>query len=122
MWRRFESCNTLEDVHTFARSLEGCPPGADLVLDGEELELQSVTIDGIALPGTGYTVSAKTMASTTLTVLASSLPPADDFVVETTVVIRPNQNVQGNGLYFSPGSAGSPMLVTQCEPQGVSAP
>jgi len=28
VWRRFESCNTLEDVHTFARSLEGCPPGA----------------------------------------------------------------------------------------------
>ena len=41
---------------------------------GEELELAAVTVDGVALPPAGYSVSAETNASTTLTIHPASLP------------------------------------------------
>src|SRR3954471_15944747 len=55
----------------------GTEPGTPLVLDGDELKLTSVAIDGAPLALTAYEVSP-----TTLTIVE---PPARRFVLETEV-------------------------------------
>ncbi len=81
-----------------------------LVLDGEQMELLDVKLDGDELaPGEnlaeGYVVDDKSL---------SLQPPADDmFVLETEVRIEPEKNTSLNGLYQSGGT-----WCTQCESQG----
>ena len=75
-----------------------------LVLDGEDLELNAISIDGVALAEDAYRIDA-----TTLTIHA---PPAA-FVLETEVTIRPQENTKLEGLYKSSGN-----FCTQCEAEG----
>jgi aminopeptidase N len=84
---------------------EGTPPGTPLVLDGEELKLTSIAIDGAPLPLTSYEETA-----TTLTI---AQPPCRRFVLETEVRLQPEANLRLMGLYRSSGT-----WCTQCEPQG----
>ena len=83
----------------------GTEPGTPLVLDGDELKLDSIAMDGGPLPLTAYAASA-----TTLTV---SEPPARTFVLETEVTLEPEKNVKLMGFYRSGGT-----WCTQCEPEG----
>ncbi|TNF15800.1 MAG: aminopeptidase N, partial [Rhodobacteraceae bacterium] len=82
-------------------------PAASLHLDGEELELVSVAIDGRNLLRDEYRVSV-----TGLTIHAASLPE-QPFTIETVVRIVPDANTALEGLYMSNG-----MYCTQCEAEG----
>ena len=74
------------------------------VLDGEQLDLVSIKIDGRQLQGNEYQRTEKSLRLT-------SLPDTFELEVETT--IQPDQNTALEGLYHS-GS----LLCTQCEAQG----
>ncbi|MBI4986709.1 MAG: aminopeptidase N [Rhodocyclales bacterium] len=79
--------------------------GGDLVLNGEDLDLQSLALDGAPLDTTRYAV-----ADNTLTV-AGPLP--DAFTLDTAVRIEPDKNTQLSGLYRSKYG-----YFTQCEAEG----
>ena len=96
--------------HAEARTLLACRrnPAAltgPLVLNGEALELVSVTFDGAALDPTRYACADG------LLTIAAPLP--DTFQLETTVRIHPDQNTQLSGLYRSKDG-----YFTQCEAEG----
>ncbi len=76
----------------------------ELFLDGEDLELKEIFIDGTALDATQYQLSEEGL-------LLTDLP--DGFALKTVVKIRPHLNTQLSGLYQS-GS----MFCTQCEALG----
>ena len=80
-------------------------PGTPLVLDGEELTLRTVAIDGLPQSLTAY--------ETTSTGLTIHQPPNKRFVLETEVAVEPEKNVRLMGLYRSNGT-----WCTQCEPEG----
>ena len=78
-----------------------------LQLDGEDLELLSVALNGQKLSeGAHYTVDSEY-----LTIMA--VPEDEKFTVETEVAIKPHTNFQLSGLYKSSG-----MFCTQCEAEG----
>jgi aminopeptidase N len=84
---------------------EGTLPGTPLVLDGDELSLSSIAIDGLPLMLSSY--------ATTPDGLTVFEPPLRRFVLETEVTLRPEENVKLMGLYRSSGT-----WCTQCEPEG----
>ncbi|KQX34362.1 aminopeptidase [Devosia sp. Root436] len=84
---------------------EGTEPGTPLVLDGDELNLSSIAIDGLPLALSAYATDANG-----LTVVQ---PPLRRFVLETEVTIQPEGNTKLMGLYRSSGT-----WCTQCEPEG----
>lgn len=75
-----------------------------LILDGEELELESVRIDGRELSKDQFTLDAERLA-------IAQVP--DAFVLETAVRIRPQHNTRLMGLYASRDG-----YFTQCEAEG----
>ena len=74
------------------------------MLDGEGLELASITLDGTPLAEDAYALT-----DTSLTVLA----PPERFTLETEAVIHPETNTALEGLYKSSGN-----FCTQCEAEG----
>uniref|UniRef100_A0A7S2QAG2 Aminopeptidase N n=1 Tax=Zooxanthella nutricula TaxID=1333877 RepID=A0A7S2QAG2_9DINO len=88
-------------------------PGAELVLDGEDLRLESVevvdadgTARGLAEGPEGYELSADGM-------VVRGTPKASSFDLRTRVVVEPEKNTQLSGLYFS-----GCMYCTQMEAEG----
>ena len=77
---------------------------ADLVLDGQDLELQEISVDGIELSADKYQASEKELRLFAV---------ADEFTLKTTVRIYPHKNTSLEGLYLSSGN-----FCTQCEAQG----
>jgi aminopeptidase N len=77
---------------------------APLVLDGEELELRSVCLDGGALSQEAYELSESSLT-------LNGLP--DAFELELVTWIKPQENKRLEGLYRS-----SVMFCTQCEAEG----
>ena len=77
---------------------------ASLVLDGEDLELLSLSLDGIKLPASRYDLSATQLR-------LSDLP--DAFSLEMVSRIHPDSNTCLSGLYRSANG-----YFTQCEAQG----
>src|SRR5688500_16287050 len=77
---------------------------APLVLDGEELALQSVTLNGRALAAPDLALSAAHLA-------IPNVP--DAFVLETQCLIRPQANTKLSGFYASQDGCFS-----QCEAEG----
>jgi len=75
-----------------------------LVLDGEELELKSIKVDGRTLQGDEYSVSDVSLS-------LFELPEA--FTLELETWIKPQENKRLEGLYKS-----SSMFCTQCEAEG----
>ena len=75
-----------------------------LILQGEELETISVTVDGRKLTESEYTLTEENLELT---------PPAGSFVLETEVRIRPQDNTALSGLYKTSGN-----FCTQCEAEG----
>lgn len=80
------------------------PANSPLELDGQELELLQVRLDGQVLSASDYSLDAERL-------LIHSLP--DEAVLETQVRINPAQNTTLDGLYRSGG-----MYCSQCEAQG----
>jgi aminopeptidase N len=78
---------------------------APLVLDGDELQLRSIKLDGEVLSAEAYRVTPDG--------LTIPQPPNRAFVVETETVINPTANTKLMGLY----RAGS-TYTTQCEAEG----
>ena len=83
--------------------------GGDLVLDGEELALQELGIDGTLLVPSCYSVADDRL--TIGSVNGAALP--DRLARETRVHIQPDRNTQLSGLYRSKDG-----YFTQCEAQG----
>ncbi len=75
-----------------------------LVLDGEELETESVAVDGRALAAGEYTLAAAHLT-------IARVP--EQFSLETVCRIRPRQNTQLMGLYAAQSG-----FFTQCEAEG----
>lgn len=96
-------------------------PGTEptnLVLDGEDLDLESVELDGVSLHSKSEKDAKETYSLDVdgrLIVEKKYLPAEAEkkFKVKTVVYIRPKENLQLMGLYKS-GS----LLVTQCEAEG----
>lgn len=93
---RVEACLTL-------RRNPALPPGP-LVLDGQELELKRVAVDGRELAPHEYTLTEDHLD-------LGILP--ERCTVETSVEIRPGGNTSLEGLYLSSGN-----FCTQCEAEG----
>ncbi|QIB36315.1 aminopeptidase N [Ancylobacter pratisalsi] len=79
--------------------------GSPIVLDGDELELKSITLNGTPLGGSAY---AATPSS--LTILA---PPQAAVTLQIETVLDPSANTKLMGLYRSSGT-----YCTQCEAEG----
>ena len=80
-------------------------PGVPLLLDGDELTLRELTLDGVELaPGAALVTPDQ---------LVLQAPPSRSFVLEITTEIDPSANTRLMGLYRS-GSA----YCTQCEAEG----
>jgi aminopeptidase N len=104
----------INDGHAEVRSTLACRrnPGGiagPLVLDGEELALQAVGIDGVALAPSRYALTADSLTISGI----DSGPLPDQFKLETRVRIDPDNNTQLSGLYRSKDG-----YFTQCEAQG----
>ncbi len=76
-----------------------------LVLDGDELVLESIAIDGIPLPVSAYTIGRKTL------ILRET--PNTAFTLTVITRLDPAANTQLMGLYKSSG-----IYCTQCEAEG----
>ena len=79
-----------------------------LELDGENLELVEIKLDGVMLDDNNYEVS-----DTQLVISNDQEQLPDQFELEITVRIYPQKNTTLNGLYQSSGN-----YCTQCEAQG----
>jgi len=86
------------------RNPESAEPQAPLVLNGDELSMQAISLDGRKLAAGEYTVEAERLS-------VPNVP--DEFKLETTVTIVPQKNTKLEGLYAT--KAG---FVTQCEAEG----
>ncbi len=80
-------------------------PGAPLVLDGDELKLVSVAIDGAALPPDRYTATPDRLTVASV--------PKKPFTLEIVTEIDPTANTKLMGLYRTSGT-----WCTQCEAEG----
>ncbi|MHB8121923.1 MAG: aminopeptidase N [Desulfuromonadaceae bacterium] len=78
-----------------------------LVLNGKNIILRALTLDGIALGQACYRATAELLT-------LEDVPPA--FVLEVTTELRPQDNTALEGLYRSAG-----MFCTQCEAEGFRA-
>ncbi|MBB4305062.1 aminopeptidase N [Rhodobium orientis] len=87
------------------RRNNGTPRNAPLRLDGDELSLQSVRIDGKRLSGDAY--------HATPDLLTITAPPEGAFTLTVETLVDPTANTQLMGLYRSSGN-----YCTQCEAEG----
>lgn len=79
-------------------------PDAPLVLNGEDLELRSVILNGASLPPSAWQSTGESLT-------LSNVP--DDFTLEIETRIYPQDNTRLEGLYQSAGN-----FCTQCEAEG----
>ena len=101
-----EPSATRVTARTMFERAEETAPGTPLRLDGDELKLERVTIDGAALGGDGYALHSEG-----LTIHSPPSTPRFETVIET--VIDPQSNRKLMGLYRSSG-----VFCTQCEAEG----
>src|SRR5688572_24203850 len=80
-------------------------PDAPLVLDGDELNLKAIALDGRALPPGGFEATPQG--------LVLSEPPRRPFTLAVVTEIDPTANTKLMGLYRSGGN-----YCTQCEAEG----
>ena len=80
-------------------------PGTPMRLDGDQLELRALRIDGTQLGEDAFTA--------TPSALTIEQPPVEPFVLEIETVFDPSANTQLMGLYRSSG-----VYCTQCEAEG----
>ncbi len=78
---------------------------APLVLDGDDLTLTSLKLDGTALPSESYVATSDS--------LLIAQPPNGPFTLEIETLVDPSANTHLSGLYRSSGT-----YCTQCEAEG----
>ena len=103
---RLDAKRTLVSARLGMRRIAETPQGAPLVLDGDELEFISLSIDGAKAEAGAYTATA---ASLTL----HTPPAAERFMLDIETAINPSANTKLMGLYRSNG-----VYCTQCEAEG----
>jgi len=81
------------------------PAAAPLTLDGDGLALQSIALDGTALPADAYTATPDT--------LSIAQPPQRPFELTIETLVDPTANTQLSGLYRAGNT-----YCTQCEAEG----
>jgi aminopeptidase N len=96
------------EVHSRLHLRRGTASGAPLRLDGEGLELLSITLDGQPLDEHAYRYRDSVLEVD---------GAGDGSVLETRVRVRPAANTALEGLYLS-GARESGFLLTQCEAEG----
>jgi aminopeptidase N len=101
---RFDLEPSATRVHARLRMTRQGPADAAVVLDGVQLDLLDIAIDGRPLAAEAYVVEPERL------VIAQA---PDSFVLETTVQIDPAGNTALEGLYTSGGR-----FCTQCEAEG----
>jgi aminopeptidase N len=104
---RFEldaDATRVEATIAFRRNPAALRGGDDLRLDGEQLDLESIALDGHPLAAAEYRVDAEGL---------TLLRVPDRFELTTRVCIHPHLNTALEGLYQS-----GQMLCTQCEAEG----
>jgi len=104
---RFELFEEGARVHSrlkVRRNHESDNAEGSLVLDGEHLKLESVAIDGDSLDESRYEVTEEQLTINDV---------GDDFELQITTWIEPQNNTRLQGLYKSSG-----MFCTQCEAEG----
>jgi len=84
----------------------GVAAGAPLILDGDELKLVDIRIDGVVLGDNAYVATPDRLE-------IRGLPENGTFTLEITTEINPTTNRQLTGLYRS-----SDVYCTQCEAEG----
>ncbi|AXS42508.1 aminopeptidase N [Breoghania sp. L-A4] len=84
---------------------ESTAPGTPLVLDGDELTLTGLSLNGAALAGDAFEATPGK--------LVVHAPPAGGFTLEVTTQIDPEANTKLMGLFRSNGA-----YCTQCEAEG----
>ncbi|MCI5073467.1 aminopeptidase N [Oricola sp.] len=103
---------TLEPEATIVRATlamrrrEGVPADTPLTLDGDELALEGLRINGETPAENGYTATPEKL-------VIGELPADDTFTVEIETRLNPSANKQLMGLYRSSGT-----YCTQCEAEG----
>ena len=103
---------TLEPEKTIVRAelaitrRANTPVGTPLVLDGDELKLVSISINGQQLANNSYSATPDRLE-------ISDLPEDEHFMLEVVTEINPTTNRQLSGLYRSSG-----VYCTQCEAEG----
>lgn len=100
----YEDHSIVKAALELRRNPEAGKPASSLVLDGRQLELLEVKLDGTVLDGDHYEVGERQLS-------VQGVP--DRFLLETTVRIHPEQNTSLEGLYKS-----RVMFCTQCEAEG----
>ncbi len=100
----------IHDGHAEVRARLACRRsprggGADLTLDGEELDLRAITLDGAPLAPDRYVLGEDRLT------LSGPLP--DAFLLETVVHIAPDANTQLSGIFRSRDG-----YFSQCEAEG----
>ena len=100
----FEEHTLVRSQLVMRRNPEAVGSGSELVLDGIELELCDVSLDGEVLDASAYTVSDESLT-------VHAVP--DSFVLECLTQIKPQDNTSLEGLYKS-----RVMFCTQCEAEG----
>jgi aminopeptidase N len=97
---------TLVESHlVLRRNATAGTPKASLRLDGEELTLQMIALDGVPLPPERYAIEPDGA------LVIAEVP--DAFTLDIAVVIKPQLNTALSGLYTSGGN-----FCTQCEAEG----
>ena len=91
---------------TVQKNRQGADANAPLVLDGEDLALDSVKLNGQLLKPGQYRLTDESLT-------IAGAPKSEVFTLEIETRIRPKDNTELEGLYLS-----KDMLCTQCEAQG----
>ncbi len=99
-----EDASTVRATMQLSRNLDSLDTAGPLVLDGEDLELLEVKVDGADLPAAQYRTDAETLT-------VDGLPQT--CTLETLVRIKPQDNTRLEGLYKA-----GPNYCTQCEAEG----
>jgi aminopeptidase N len=99
-----EALSVVRSRLTMRRNPEASGSQRDLVLNGERLELVSLSLDGRTLAPQAYTLDTEAL---------TLLGPPQRFDLEVVTHIHPEQNTMLEGLYRSSGN-----FCTQCEAQG----
>ncbi|MBS0350479.1 MAG: aminopeptidase N [Proteobacteria bacterium] len=99
-----EADTVVKSVLNMRRNNSANNPQAPLVLDGEDLSLRSVYINGHLLSSDRYELTEHHLT-------ISDVP--DQFILETEVVLQPQKNTKLSGLYKSRTN-----FCTQCEAHG----
>ncbi|MDH5633493.1 MAG: aminopeptidase N [Gammaproteobacteria bacterium] len=96
--------STVSSALVLRRNPEAADSNAALELDGEDMELVSVTLDDKLLDAAAYQLSEEKL-------VIADVP--DAFTLKIVTRIKPQQNTRLEGLYMSDG-----MYCTQCEAEG----